>query len=443
MPADLAKLRTLFAITFLLVFTAIIFAQPIRAAKYRHAEIPMEKRDAARTRTRDLFPISQSGKIGYMNSTGHLVIPCRFDWAYDFSDHLALVKIGEEFCYINEDGQAIMTLPREFTMSPGGQPGSRMPGSFSGGLASIQANEGFGFIDKNGTVVIKPKFEEVSSFAEGLAMARLKDRWGYIDKTGKLVIAPRFTRASPFSEGLAKVSVDRADDYKWGYINHLGHMVIKPAFSFARDFSEGLAAVCDMDSSKYGYIDTHGHFAISPKFENARRFSGGLAAVKVGDYYGFIDHQGAFIINPRFVFAQEFSCGRAMVQPPGPASYGFIDKAGAFRFGPRAHETIDSLSGQSNIPGFVNGLAHVKYLVDVPPSGQNHEAYIDTSGHIVWCDEKPANRTEFARAFNKCVSWLIMLFHSTGLFMGWWGIALAIAIFVSICMLIVSGNKRQ
>jgi hypothetical protein len=48
-------------------------------------------------------------------------------------------------------------------------------------------------------------------------------KWGYIDRTGKYIIKPRFDKADPFSNGLARVELDDT----WGYINKTGKFVWK------------------------------------------------------------------------------------------------------------------------------------------------------------------------------------------------------------------------
>jgi len=48
----------------------------------------------------------------------------------------------------------------------------------------------YGFIDKNGKVVIEPQFDNVEDFSEGLEQVKKDGKEGYIDKIGKVVIEP-------------------------------------------------------------------------------------------------------------------------------------------------------------------------------------------------------------------------------------------------------------
>ncbi|EMU6300714.1 WG repeat-containing protein, partial [Campylobacter coli] len=44
----------------------------------------------------------------------------------------------------------------------------------------------------SGKFVIEPKFDDAWNFNEGLAGVELNGKWGFIDKSGKIVIEPKF-----------------------------------------------------------------------------------------------------------------------------------------------------------------------------------------------------------------------------------------------------------
>lgn len=48
-------------------------------------------------------------------------------------------------------------------------------------------------------------FTEFGCFMDGLAVVNKNGKFGYINKTGKMVIAPEFDGALNFSEGMAAV----------------------------------------------------------------------------------------------------------------------------------------------------------------------------------------------------------------------------------------------
>ena len=60
-----------------------------------------------------------------------------------------------------------------------------------------------------------------------------KGRWGFIDRQGEMVIEPRFLDAEPFSEGLAAVEIEVSDDFRWGFIGTDGELSIDPQLNGA------------------------------------------------------------------------------------------------------------------------------------------------------------------------------------------------------------------
>jgi hypothetical protein len=55
---------------------------------------------------------------------------------------------------------------------------------FNEGLARVELNGKWGFIDKTGKEVISLKYDVANYFFEGLALVKLNDRKFYIDKNG-------------------------------------------------------------------------------------------------------------------------------------------------------------------------------------------------------------------------------------------------------------------
>jgi|GEM_PF-1265798 len=104
-------------------------------------------------------------KYGYMDREGKLLIPYRYDGAYDFLEGLAMV----------------------FTLGTG--------------------TDYYGFIDEIGNEIVPLQYEYAEIFSEGLAVVRLNNSFGFIDKTGNIIIDIKFDSADSFVNGLAKVSI--------------------------------------------------------------------------------------------------------------------------------------------------------------------------------------------------------------------------------------------
>ena len=67
--------------------------------------------------------------------------------------------------------------------------------------------------------IISKKYDDAGSFSEGLAAVEINGKWGFIDHTGKEIIPLKYDDAGSFSEGLAPVKLDG----KWGQIDKNGN----------------------------------------------------------------------------------------------------------------------------------------------------------------------------------------------------------------------------
>lgn len=78
------------------------------------------------------------------------------------------------------------------------------------------------FIDKNGKIAIDAaSCEEIYAFSEGLARVKMMGKFGFIDKNGKMVIPPIYDWAEDFAAGEATVNLGGT----WNYINTKGQIV--------------------------------------------------------------------------------------------------------------------------------------------------------------------------------------------------------------------------
>lgn len=116
---------------------------------------------------------------------------------------------------------------------------------------------GYGFVDKNGNVVVPPKYSMALDYSYGFAAVQASGRWGYIDKEGKEVISPSFSYASAFSDdGIAIVENEDSRHY----IDASGAHIYKGYEGAA--FSSDLAAARPVGTKLVGYIDYTGALRI-------------------------------------------------------------------------------------------------------------------------------------------------------------------------------------
>ena len=163
-----------------------------------------------------------SRKYGYLDRTGRLLIPGKFDLASSFSGGRAVVLIGAD-CrrmrhgYIDVGGNPVIPLNLTATSD------------FQNGLAIVRRrgrkwrNTSL-VINLSGQVMLEVPYHVVQPFSQELAAAWTGDLYGFIDITGRWVIEPQFDQVGAFTDGLAEVQ--RGDWY--GLIDNDGQFVWGP-----------------------------------------------------------------------------------------------------------------------------------------------------------------------------------------------------------------------
>ncbi|HSA05750.1 MAG TPA: TonB family protein [Candidatus Gastranaerophilales bacterium] len=239
----------------------------------------------------------------FINNQGLKVIENKqIDFINSFDDGLAsgfLFKEGEQaseqIVFVNKNGEILLDLSKLGYYSCGEELICR---NFSQEFLAVNDRKLYlekniykwGFIDKKGTTIVKPKYEYVHDFSDNLAAVEVNGKYGYLNKQGKEVIKPQYDDAKDFSEGLAAVLIKD----RWGFIDISGEMVIKPEFYDVKNFSNGVAAVA-MSINTWGYINKKGELIIQPQFDEAESFKNDLAKVSSENKNGYINKNGEFI----------------------------------------------------------------------------------------------------------------------------------------------------
>jgi hypothetical protein len=345
----------------------------------------------------ELWPVQQGKKWGYIDKTGRVVIPFKFDSADEFSEGLAAVGIKEKTGYIDNTGNLVIP-PRFLSGYP-----------FSSGMALVITGEfikdryhmhKLGYINRSGKLVIKRKALDTKSlfviykdlyFSEGLVTIEKNGKFGFMDRTGKEIIPPTYDDAQAFSEGLAAVKLND----KYGFIDKSGKIAIPFQFKDAGSFHEGLASA-SFNGEQWSYIDTSGKPVIKrEELDTGRPFSQGLAAVRdKNDKYGFIDRTGNLVIQPQFDRVGEFSEGLAAVEQfdkPWPGNLAYIN--------PKGEIVIQSMSNNRNSPDRVEwDLHNYRFCGGVALVSAGNEAdedaqvYINQEGKILSPVDIPPNK---------------------------------------------------
>ncbi|MBE6737133.1 MAG: WG repeat-containing protein [Ruminococcaceae bacterium] len=159
----------------------------------------------------------------------------------------------------------------------------------SEGLYIIEVDEKYGYINKSGSVVIKPQFDDAGRFSDGLATVGIDGKYGVIDNKGKYVISPQYDDIDYFSCGLCAVRVND----KYGYIDKTGKVIIPIIYREANTMSnDGYASVLT-DNKERAIIDSKGKIIYSFDYsDNLCRESGCYKHVYDEDEYCY-NHEPA------------------------------------------------------------------------------------------------------------------------------------------------------
>lgn len=112
------------------------------------------------------------------------------------------------------------------------------------GRIAVKVDGLWGYLDKNGPMVIEPAWEEAQTFSCGLAAVKQDGKWGYIDREGHLAVSFQFDDVVPYAENAARVWSDDGGIMVCSFIDLAGNF-IGGAYDFADDYRAGIAAVLE------------------------------------------------------------------------------------------------------------------------------------------------------------------------------------------------------
>ena len=125
-----------------------------------------------------------NAKYGYINTKGEEIISLKYDYATDFSENYAWVRVGKKMGCINQYGDwVIRPIYEEYeALYFSGYREEKY--KFKGGLACVKKGEKWGYVDVKGNVIIPFCFDDAWGFSEGFAWVKKDGKWGMVDKFG-------------------------------------------------------------------------------------------------------------------------------------------------------------------------------------------------------------------------------------------------------------------
>jgi hypothetical protein len=256
----------------------------------------------------DYHAIAGESKFGYINKNNVLVIDYLFDYAEDFKDGIAKVRIGDrktgKYGFIDKTGKLFSELYNEVS-------------EFEDGISIVESDGKFAVIDGTGKV-LSSWYSEIRPFVDDYSIVMQSDRYSFINKEGKQITL-LYEKVYPFSEERAKIY----NNGRWGFIDKNGKLVVPTIYDAAWDFNGAVAKI--KKDNKYAFIDNTGE-VITDWYERVNSFSNGYALVYFAGKWGYINTDGELAIECKFDQAFAFTDGKAIVINEGESYY--INKKG-------------------------------------------------------------------------------------------------------------------
>lgn len=259
-----------------------------------------------------------SFRKGYIDLTGKMVIQPAYNFVMPFKNGLAVASVSESTpagyksyqVLIDKTGKRLTT--QEFVTIYHIPSEGLYPVKISGSSGLNSDKDVWGVIDAKGALQ-GARFIYQPYFSEGLSPFSKDGLYGYMDKAGTVVIKPAYKNAMAFSQGLAAV---QADNGLWGYIDKKGAIVIKPAYISAGRFSDGVAVASTgktaFDANKLsGVIDKTGKIVVPFEKRSIGDFKDGRATAETNYISHYIYKNGktslacdaATLLNARDAYA--------------------------------------------------------------------------------------------------------------------------------------------
>lgn len=156
----------------------------------------------------------------------------------------------------------------------------------------------FGFMLNNGIRVTDAIYDRVYPFSSnGLALVNYNGLYGFIDAKGNYLVPLGLAEARPFDEyGLAAVR----QKTKWGLINSKTEFVLNQIFDKIEKFQPNGLAIVKYEG-KYGLVDTLGNVVLPINYDKIENFEkSGYAYIKSNNKFGIVDSNGVVVVAPEY-----------------------------------------------------------------------------------------------------------------------------------------------
>jgi hypothetical protein len=302
---------------------------PVTGEKFQRASISWK----------DYCVVTNNGKYGYVDTTGHVAIPLQFESAGMMIDGFA--------CVVKNGVKGITDVRGNFTPLP---KWDELKNIREGCIAFRKGKKWGVYYAVNKKVLFRARFSFVSFMRCGRVIVKHRGKMGMVN-IGRRVAIPfkyegLYLPEPPPTGYRATETFDSlyvfTKNGKCGVLDFWGNVIVDPAYEQIYGYREGLTVFSN--GGKKGLLDKKGHVVLQPAYDEIYGFSEGVSIVKDDDKFGVIDAAGKQVAP--CIYSMAFTClnGLIAVLEDGTindfafhtkgARLGYIDKTGKIIWAP-------------------------------------------------------------------------------------------------------------
>ncbi len=174
--------------------------------------------------------------------------------------------------------------------------------SYSSGMAIFYKGDKAGILNYDGKEILKPTFSDISDFDGDFAYfvirnevdGAISESYGFINKNGQVIIEPIYKYVKYINSGISAVKNKNSSKYFLLKID-TNEKITEEIFDDIDEFSDerGIFVI----QNKKGVLDTNGRIIVEAMYDDIKRYKDGYAIVKKDNFYGLIDIYGAIVLD--------------------------------------------------------------------------------------------------------------------------------------------------
>lgn len=190
--------------------------------------------------TDGLLSVTKNGKCGYIDTTGKIIVPLKYDECDKFTHETATVWLGENCGLIDRTGKLI--IPVKYSMVDDTRDNTIVQVSTYNKTTETAK---FGLFTRSGKVLLPISYDEIGYIINGITMLKQSKHYGYYIVDTKMIIPCKYDEAKNFTEGFAAVAINK----KWGFIDTRGTIALELEYDIVKPLENGYTEVWKNDVS--------------------------------------------------------------------------------------------------------------------------------------------------------------------------------------------------